>query len=618
MPIGQRKSGQRSGKTEVAKPDQGHGAKRWLVRFCLVVAFPLLFLLVVEFILRVAGYGYPTDFVLTSADGRYYRDNQSFTWQFYSRNSNLRPHPFRISREKSEDEFRIVVLGESAAVGTPEPGFGFAKMLERMLTLSFPELKVDVITAATRGINSNILRHVAQDCLALSPDLFLVYMGNNEAVGLYAPTSSEDPGLSDSARQWMEGFRASRLGQLMWEQLKLAKQPDYNEQQDMDFFRQRRLHSEGEGIRQVAARFKANLMAIVESSRAHNVPVMISSVGVNLKDFPPLGSLSSDLSKAEPSQEFKDALGQGERWQKRNQSGKAIAAYNQALDLEKGYAEVWFRLGQCHLALKEHEQALGCFQKAADLDALPFRATSTLNGLSAEVAETARSENVLFVDVATELNSRAADSAGVAGREFFYDHVHFNFDGDYQVSSILCPEVVRLIEAKAGIKASLQEVPSRDVVASSLGWNRISETQLYSAMLDSMSHPPFLDQANHTNLIGQLKLWLRHEFGDLGQKDIEIGLKRFEQAKKDYPIDWELPYNLGQMYSALGKHQEALTAYRKARDLLPHSALLRFRLANAYARAGFPNDARTELESLLEIEANYAPAIQALKSMGRN
>ena len=53
--------------------------------------------------------------------------------------SPLKPHPFKFSHPKPEDTLRIFVLGESAAMGTPEPAFGFSRILERLLQHRYPD-----------------------------------------------------------------------------------------------------------------------------------------------------------------------------------------------------------------------------------------------------------------------------------------------------------------------------------------------------------------------------------------------------------------------------------------------------------------------------------------------
>ena len=49
------------------------------------------------------------------------------------------------------------------------------------------ELTFEVINAAVTSMNSHVARRIAKDCAAHDPDVFIIFMGNNEVVGPYGP-----------------------------------------------------------------------------------------------------------------------------------------------------------------------------------------------------------------------------------------------------------------------------------------------------------------------------------------------------------------------------------------------------------------------------------------------
>ncbi len=164
-----------------------------VVNLATAVAIPTLLLAMAEGGLRLLGYGYPTGFCFRAKHSTVFVENERFLWQFYSKKTNLRPNPFAVAVHKPAGVTRILVLGESAAAGTPDPAFNFGRVLERMLRERFPRGTFEVINGAMRGVNSHILLPAARDsCARLAPDLVVVYMGNNEAVGLYAPGRNPD------------------------------------------------------------------------------------------------------------------------------------------------------------------------------------------------------------------------------------------------------------------------------------------------------------------------------------------------------------------------------------------------------------------------------------------
>ena len=85
------------------------------------------------------------------------------------------------------DTYRIFVLGESAAMGDPDPAYGFSRYLEVMLRERFPNTKFEVINTGIVAIDSHVILPIARELARYKPDLFIVYAGNNEVVGPYGP-----------------------------------------------------------------------------------------------------------------------------------------------------------------------------------------------------------------------------------------------------------------------------------------------------------------------------------------------------------------------------------------------------------------------------------------------
>jgi hypothetical protein len=125
-----------------------------------------------------------------------------------------RTTPFVIPAEKAADTYCIFVLGASAAMGNPEPAYSIGRMLEIMLGSAYPDIRFEVINAAITAINSHIVVRIAGDCADLSPDMFIVYLGNNEVIGPYGPgTVFSSFQKSRSAIRTSMAVRRMRTGQ---------------------------------------------------------------------------------------------------------------------------------------------------------------------------------------------------------------------------------------------------------------------------------------------------------------------------------------------------------------------------------------------------------------------
>src|SRR6267154_1981973 len=95
------------------------GWRLWLFRLLVTVGVPAVFFVILELGLRLAGFGYPTHFLLPSSlDGqKTFVENNQFGWRFFGRQMAREPYPFSISQAKPAGTVRIFVFGESAAYG---------------------------------------------------------------------------------------------------------------------------------------------------------------------------------------------------------------------------------------------------------------------------------------------------------------------------------------------------------------------------------------------------------------------------------------------------------------------------------------------------------------------
>src|SRR5207247_7746018 len=118
---------------------------------------------------------------------------------------------------------------------------------------------------------------------------FIVYMGNNEAIGLYAP----EPGSRNWASRRVllrlgQRVKRTKLYQLLESALSKVKKSAPPKKQDMEFFRNQRFSADAPAREVIYANFQANLEGICRLSERSRVKALVSTVGVNFKDFPPL------------------------------------------------------------------------------------------------------------------------------------------------------------------------------------------------------------------------------------------------------------------------------------------------------------------------------------------
>ncbi len=162
----------------------------WLVKLFLLVGAPTIFFLLLETGLRLAHSGRDTRFFIPDEKPGIYRTNPQYTGLFFPDSFGLKPLNYRLPKIKPTGNFRIFVVGESAAMGVPEPGFALAPQLQAQLHAAYPDKTFEVYNLGVTAINSHVILHIARQAVEFQPDLLVIYMGNNEVVGPYGPGSA--------------------------------------------------------------------------------------------------------------------------------------------------------------------------------------------------------------------------------------------------------------------------------------------------------------------------------------------------------------------------------------------------------------------------------------------
>ena len=582
----------------------------WLVRITAAVLVPALLLALIEIALRVGGYGYSTKFFEDTGDGKTLTTNQKFAWQFYSRAKATSPTPLLFAKQKSPGARRVFILGESAAAGTPDPAFGFGRQLELMLRAQYPGDRIEVLNAAMRGIDSHIIRQIAAECAELSPDLFIVYAGNNEMIGLHSP-SPEEFQLTANVH-WLRlqhAVKRTKLAQLGESLLARLSRNRGAKEQDMAFFRRQRLAFDDSKRDAVYRNYEINLRDICRLAEFAGAQVILCSVAVNLHDFPPLGSLHRRGLGADQLKEWERLYSDGIAAEARREYGSAVSIYEAAAALDGSFAELSFRTARCYEALRKTEEARRYYAHARDWDAIQFRTDSRLNNIARSVA-TNSGPHARLLDVENICERSPLAENGIPGGNFFHEHVHFKFDGDHLLASTLLPE------AAAALKLPPPSQPplTRDECARRLAYTPIDEANLKAAVAHLTASAPFLDQLDHSVRQAAADTEAREKLGRLLSTDVERVIVTYTQALRARPDDWMLHYNFGNLLNQAGRPRAAAAEFAEVVKRLPGQRNFRVAYGNALLQSGQRAEAVEQFAAALKIDPAYPPAQQGLKA----
>ena len=582
----------------------------WLFRVLVAIVVPLLVLALIEVVLRGAGFGHPTSFFVKKQLGGsdYWVENGAFGLRFFPPALARSPSPVMMQVPKPVGLYRIFLFGESAAMGDPRPAFGVGRYLQALLRERFPGAKFEVICVAMTAINSHAVVPIARECARYEGDLWIVYMGNNEFLGPFG--GSTVFGARAPRAIWVRGYLAlqqTRLGQWL---LALTRRMNRSQESPanwggMKMFMDHQLPPRDPCKERIYENFRKNLADIIQAARRAGVPIILSSVACNLKDCAPFGSLHAPSLDRSTLEAWEGVLHAGITNAARGDTAGAIRKFEEAAKLSPDYAETYFRLGQAYLAVTNLEAARLNFSRARDLDSLPFRADSKINGIIADEARDFAAERVMFLDAEAILASPRSDP--LPGEESFYEHVHLNFEGNYRLAQTLAEKVSsRLPTTVVGHQKG--EWAGRELCAQDLGltdWNRFTVLEEIARRL---ADPPFTQQLNHAHQLEKLAGELAECRRGMEPSAAESARRIYQEALQKDPQDHWLHHNYAEFLTGIGDLAAATEQMRAVRDLTPQHHAAHFQLGRLLSRQERFPEAATEFEEVIRLQPEYAEA----------
>jgi tetratricopeptide (TPR) repeat protein len=573
--------------------------RKWSFRF-VALSLPFLALALVEVVLRLAGYGYDPAFlkVERAADGKKYLiNNDRFTQRFFPPELARWPGTFKLAVEKPTDVQRIFIFGESAAMGDPQPSLGASRYLEVLLREKFPDQKFEVVNLGITAINSHVILPIAQDIAAQGQgDLWLIYMGNNEMVGPFGAATvfgSRAPPLS--AVRFNLALQKTRLGQLAVASLRnLGGKPKNASWGGMKMFLQNQIPPDDPRRETVYQNFDCNLRDIVALGQGSGAKIILSTMSVNLRDCPPFGSLLNSNLPAGDLLSFNSLYAGAVSLQTNQQFAAAAQRFAEAAKLDPKFAELHYRWAQCLMGESNFVAARERFQQACDVDALPFRADTRINGAIRKLAAELAGPSLVLCDAEKGLAEAAAD--GIVGDESFFEHVHFNFAGNYRLGRVWAEQVAALLPEAVQQTAKADWAPPEfcDRAIGLSEWNR---DFVLSAVLSRMSQPPLALHFNNPARIARLQQELQQWRALQRQTNVLLKAQmEFEAAKARTPGDTAMRENYANFLEAVGAKSAALAEYRAITELLPHDFYGCLQTGRMLGEAGQRESARDFLE----------------------
>jgi lysophospholipase L1-like esterase len=565
----------------------------------LALAFGFALVALLEGALRVAGLGGVPALLLplfsppaSPGPARLFEVNPRVAQPFFARPS---PGGGRLLGEhrrevvllpKPTDDLRVLFLGASTVEGFPLPrNLAAARFLETMLQEGLPRRRVEVLNLGVTAVASFAVRSIGERAIAeTAPDLVLVYYGHNEFFGASGVASREGLGRSVAVMHLTYALRSTALYQGLASLLRAAFPSRATERPDLiEVMAATSRIRPGGRLHQLASRnLETNLRALVAAARRHGVPIIVATVASNEQGVAPVASWEGDLGDSHLASWRAELAAALEAAQ--TAPGSAIPRLELLREQAPHHAGATFRLARLVAATGDRKRARALFRRARDLDAMPWRAPSTINQTIRRVA---RASGTPLADCEASFDRAAG---GAPGWRLFFDHVHPTLHGQALLAECLYDALAdsgSLPLARRGAAKSWR------IVAAALGANPLERFLVLHKMTNLFSSPP-LGQSNKA--AAERFRRALEEFEARADPVTSEAIRRWRNASAAAGFALPISY-FGAVASLRTGHSRSAVAYARAAE------------GNSYEHSAERNAARV-LELLGMIESGTAGEVR--------
>ena len=551
--------------------------------FISIVVVPMLFFVLLELGLRVAGVGTSYDYFREiDIDGQpYYQENGDFADQFYPASLDINPRENTFAVERDPDLVRVFILGGSAALGFPHKNHGLDRLLATQLTAALPSRDIEVINTAMTSVNSHVVYAVANSIPDDSADFAVILMGNNEVVGPYGPGTLKQNFLANiNLIRGIQTLKRTRIWQALDSLILRVRPTDAMQElewEGMQMFTNHGVTFDDPRMAGVYGHYEDNLTDIIDTLRKKGIHVVLSSVPVNLRHSAPFLSVHSPGLSNDQLDQWRELTRRGAESADEENWDEAAAHFRAALEIDPRHADTHFRLATALENLGEFPEAVSHYERALDLDALRFRADTRINQVIRNAAASVESDALSYVDSAAAFAE--VSQPFQPGWNLLLEHVHYEFSGNH----LLAAGISRAIASKVTGADDYQPLSEAEV-ARRVGFPNHDTPAEIQTLLAMIQQPPFPGQSNYAQLQGFLSGKLDNVKAEVGSpRDV---VQRRQDIVRSGLADWKVHFELAVLNQRLGNSSSMYYHLNRVLELYPHNRESYIKIAEAKSKDG--------------------------------
>jgi tetratricopeptide (TPR) repeat protein len=197
---------------------------------------------------------------------------------------------------------------------------------------------------------------------------------------------------------------------------------------------------------------------------------------------------------------------------------------------------------------------------------------------------------LLDADALLQTNS----PSGICGEEFFYEHVHLNFRGNYLLARGWAEQIVSFLPpGERGSSAA--EWASPENCERRLGLAGPNRGFVIQSVLWRLQRPPLSTQENNHSRTATLEKQLMESRQEKGAESVAAVKQFHEEAIQRSPVDLVLREDYARFLESIGDLRNATAQWRSVAEAMPHNCVASYQVGRLLALQGQWAEAETRL-----------------------
>lgn len=472
-----------------------------IVFYSFMILFPIAIIVLLELMLRLFNFGLDYSIIAKiEREGKeYYTLNQLVGRRYFNEDRlyyRKGSHDF-FEVIKNPNTIRVFCFGASTTAGFPfEYNAIPTEFFRTFLVNTLPDKNIEVLNTAIAATNSYTVTEFVNELANYKPDLYIVYMGQNEFYGAFGVGSTISTGKSRlliKSYLYFQQFKTFQLLKNVFTTIANYFYPHSSSKQKLlmeEMVANNSIEYDSEDYTTAVNTFTYNYKAIIKTAKENNIPIIISTLVTNENGQPPFVTIYNENLSGSLKNNFDQNYDLGINYLKKKAYTEALSCFQKILKIDSTTANVHYQIGICYENLGNYHEAKKQYITAQNFDGLKFRAPSEFNEIIKRVSI---ENNIYLADVNKYFTENSPN--GIVGENLLVDHVHPNINGYFLLAKSW---YITILENKL-LGLSRQSIIEDSIIRRQLAITKLDSLIGTLKIAKLKSKPPFTNKNTEFN-----------------------------------------------------------------------------------------------------------------------